>query len=104
MAYCYYLDLNINSVIPYYNQTGNWIDPIDTLQTLYSEWHTSLFPYEIGDINQDYLINILDIIELINLILNENSINDFYLSDINSDGLLNIQDLIGLVSIILNES
>ena len=93
----------VNMVIPYYNQTGNWIDPIDTLQTLYSEWHTSLFPYEIGDINQDYVINILDIIELVNAILSGNNSGiEFFLSDINGDGILNIQDLISLVNVILN--
>ena len=54
-------------------------------------------------INQDYFIDILDIIELVNLILNENSIGiEFYLSDINQDDMLNIQDLIALVNIILN--
>ena len=26
----YYIDLNVNSVIPYYSQTGLWLDPIDT--------------------------------------------------------------------------
>ena len=62
----YYIDLNVNSVVPYYNQTGIWLDPIDTLQTLYDQWYDSSFAYELGDINQDYIIDILDIIILVN--------------------------------------
>ena len=57
----------------------------------------------VKDVNQDYFIDILDIIELVNAILNENSIGiEFYLSDINGDDTLNIQDLIALVNLILN--
>ena len=89
------MDLNVNSVIPYYNQTGNWIDPVDTLQTLYDQWYDSSFSYDLGDINQDYSINILDIIELVNEILGgATSGIEFYLSDLNDDGILNIQERI----------
>ncbi len=99
----YFIDLNVNSVITYFNQTGIWIDPIDTLQTLYENWYQTDFNYDTGDVNQDYFIDILDIIELVNAILNENSTGiGFYLSDINGDGVLNIQDLIALVNLILN--
>ena len=99
----YYMDLNVNSVIPYYNQTGMWIDPVDTLQTLYDQWYDSSFNYDIGDINQDYSINILDIIELVNEILSgDTSGIEFYLSDLNDDGILNIQDLISLVNLIFS--
>ena len=99
----YYMDLNVNSVIPYFNQTGIWIDPVDTLQTLYDQWYDSSFTYDIGDINQDYSINILDIIELVNEILSgDTSGIEFYLSDLNDDGILNIQDLIALVNLILS--
>ena len=99
----YFMDLNVNSVITYFNQTGIWIDPIDTLQTLYENWYETDFNYDTGDVNQDYFIDILDIIELVNAILNESSIGiEFYLSDINGDGVLNIQDLIALVNLILN--
>ena len=52
-----------------------------------------------GDINNDFMVNIIDIVELINLILdteyNENG-------DLNNDGTLNILDVISLVNIILN--
>ena len=98
----YYIDLNVNSVIPYYNDTGIWIDPVDTLQTLYNNWYDTSFAFDIGDINQDDSIDILDIIELVIEILSGNSDGiEFYLSDINEDDILNIQDLIALVNLIL---
>ena len=96
------MDLNVNSVIPYYNENAVWIEPIDSLQTLYSEWYEESFNFELGDINLDFSINILDIIDLVNGILDNNiSGIAFYLSDINADSTLNIQDLIALVNLIL---
>jgi len=53
----------------------------------------------IGDINQDSLIDILDIILIVNIIfINEYNI----LADINSDSIINILDIIAIVNIILN--
>jgi hypothetical protein len=100
----YYMDLNIANVYPYYNQTGIWIDPIDTLQTLYNEWYNDYFEYNIGDVNQDFTIDILDIVNLVNSILSQNSSGiEFYLSDMNSDNNINIQDIILLINQILNQ-
>ena len=58
----------------------------------------------IGDINQDGLIDILDIIVVLNYILGNliPSDNQFILSDINSDEVLNILDVVLLVNFILN--
>ena len=98
----YYMDLNVNSVIPYYTDNGIWIDPIDTLQTVYDNWYETDFNYEIGDVNQDLAINILDIVAVVNGILDGNiSGIEYYLADINGDGTLNIMDIIQLVNIIL---
>tara|TARA_B110001454_G_scaffold43780_1_gene42824 strand:- start:102 stop:1109 length:1008 start_codon:yes stop_codon:yes gene_type:complete len=98
----YYMDLNVNSVIPYYTENGIWIDPIDTLQTLYDNWYGNDFNYEIGDVNQDSMINILDIVAVANGIL-DGSISGiaYYLADINGDDLINILDIIQIVNIIL---
>ena len=99
----YYMDLNVNSVTPYYSQTGVWIDPIDTLHTLYEDWYNENFPYENGDINQDFIINILDIVLLVNFILGEETTGiQYYLSDMNFDSTINIQDVILLINIILS--
>ena len=57
-----------------------------------------------GDINQDNIINVLDIISLINFILgSEIPTNDeMLLSDLNQDGVINILDVVMLVNLILN--
>ena len=99
----YYMDLNVDNVVPYYNQSGFWIDPVDTLQILYNEWYQNEFDFNIGDINQDYIINILDVVIMVNFIMTQvPSGIEFYLSDINSDDIVNIQDIILLINIILN--
>ena len=96
------MDLNINSVIPYYTDNGIWIDPIDTLQTVYDNWYETDFNYEIGDVNQDLAINILDVVAVANGILDGNiSGIEYYLADINGDGTLNVVDIVQLVNIIL---
>jgi len=58
----------------------------------------------IGDINQDYVINVLDIINLINFILGTEipDNNQITLSDLNSDEIVNILDVVMLVNLILN--
>ena len=58
-------------------------------------WDTST-----ADINFDGNINILDIIELANIILNDDSSE---LGDINNDGIINILDIITIVNIILTQ-
>ena len=100
----YYMDININSVIPHYNETSIWIEPIDTLQVLYNQWYADNFAYIIGDINQDSTIDILDVVNLVNYVLygNPNGLL-FYLSDLNSDNSINIQDIILMINIIILE-
>ena len=58
----------------------------------------------IGDINQDDIINILDIISLINFILGSEipSTDETMLSDLNQDEVINILDVVMLVNLILN--
>ena len=56
-------------------------------------------PYELGDVNQDSIIDILDIISIVNIIF-ENEYN--YLADINSDSIINVLDIIAIVNRILN--
>ena len=85
---------------------GNYIDYIDLfslgdteknyIKSLLEEYYQQS---NIGDINQDALINIQDVILLINLILS----GEFYsLADINSDNIVNVLDVIQLVNIILD--
>ena len=52
-----------------------------------------------GDVNDDGVVNILDIVQLANMILSD----DYQESaDLNGDGNLNILDVVQLVNIILN--
>jgi uncharacterized Ntn-hydrolase superfamily protein len=83
------LDLNINN-------TSNNQEPIDLLQELYDQWLYDQDPT--GDINQDGVLNISDLIILIDFILEE--IYDSN-GDMNDDEGLNIQDIILMLDIIL---
>jgi len=53
----------------------------------------------LGDINNDSILNILDIVSMINLILDEEYDE---CGDVNSDGTLNVQDVVIFVNIILS--
>jgi subtilisin family serine protease len=59
--------------------------------------------FDIGDMNQDLTISILDIILLVNIVLGNNPASDYDLitGDINQDSILNILDIINLVNLIL---
>ena len=83
------LDLNINN-------TSNNQEPIDLLQELYGQWLYNQDPT--GDINQDGVLNISDLIILIDFILEE--IYDSN-GDMNYDEGLNIQDIILMLDIII---
>ena len=55
----------------------------------------------LGDVNNDQLINILDVILIVNMIL-ELQPSNYLIADLNIDGRINIQDIIILLNIILN--
>ena len=54
----------------------------------------------IGDINVDGLVNIVDVVNLVNFILNQEIYDE--LKDINNDGQINVVDIVQLVDLILN--
>ncbi len=58
-------------------------------------------PFQMGDVNMDDTINVLDIIVLVNMILNLQEPN-YQLGDLNNDGALNVLDIILIVNIILD--
>jgi hypothetical protein len=57
-----------------------------------------------GDINQDDILNVIDIVMVVNFIINENTLStkQFAIADVNSDELINILDIVQLVDIILD--
>ena len=58
---------------------------------------------DLGDINNDTQINVLDVVLLVGFILGNQVPDDlqYFSSDINSDGSLNVLDVVSLVGIIL---
>ena len=57
----------------------------------------------LGDVNQDEIINILDIVQLINIILgNVPPGSEIDAGDLNDDNVINVLDIILIVNIILN--
>jgi len=61
-------------------------------------------PFFAGDVTQDGLINVLDIVLLINWILSNTSFTDLEVSiaDMTNDGLVNVLDIVALVNIIIS--
>ena len=56
-------------------------------------------PTNLGDINEDGILNVLDLVLMIDMILN----NEYSLiADVNEDGIVNILDIVQLVNVILN--
>ena len=77
------------------------------VKTFYQNWNTEYQSdtYLEGDVTQDGIVNILDIVQLVNYILNP---NDYPLSnqqisngDMNNDGGINILDVVQLVDYVL---
>ena len=58
----------------------------------------------LGDINQDNMIDVLDIVIIIQFILDFSIPTDFEfnLSDINGDDVLDVLDIVSLICLILN--
>jgi hypothetical protein len=55
-----------------------------------------------GDMNQDEILNILDIVLLVNVIMSdEPTIAELAAGDLNQDGILNVLDIVNLVNLIL---
>ena len=62
------------------------------------------FIYTPGDLNQDEIIDILDLVTIVNFILGDISFTDLqmYAGDINEDSIINIQDIIIIINLILS--
>jgi len=60
--------------------------------------------FTLGDINNDSMINVQDIVLLVNFVLQTDFPDDteFMAADVNSDGALNILDVVSIVDIILS--
>jgi len=63
-------------------------------------------PYELGDVNFDFLVNVVDIVQIVGQVLDTNTLSDESIeyADINSDGNIDVVDIVQLISLILSES
>ena len=62
------------------------------------------FIYTPGDLNQDNIIDILDLVTIVNFILGDLEFTNLQLfaADMNEDSIINIQDIILVINLILN--
>ena len=83
---------------------GNWFggpneNYIQIMNDAYLFLYNQLISNELGDINFDGIVNVIDVVATVNIILNE----DYNLIiDINQDSSIDILDLVLLIDIILN--
>ena len=57
-----------------------------------------------GDLNDDFALNVLDVVTLMEYILGFMEIEDLTYADLNEDGNVDILDVIALVILIINEN
>ena len=90
-------DLNLNIIS---NENGH----VKYNNDIILNYNIEEYLIDYGDLNQDLMISILDIILLINIVLGNSSASSYELmaGDINQDNILNILDIIGLVNLILD--
>jgi len=87
---------------------GNWAgEPSEYFDLIKEDSYLFLFsvlyPYQVGDINNDGLINIEDISDMLDIIINNDNSNvSLYYSDFNYDGLTNIFDLLMIIDTLDN--
>ena len=86
---------------PYFGSDNVLIS--DRVTGLYVVDVEGAFDDQVGDINQDFEVNIMDVVTLIDFILETSTPSDyeFIASDINEDGRIDVLDVIALVNIIL---
>ena len=58
----------------------------------------------LGDLNQDYVIDILDIVQLINIVIGNQdpTVTQYWSADLNSDGMFNVLDVVLLTNEVLD--
>ena len=97
--------LGIPHTYEYYSGThsSHINERLETSFQFHSDYFSSIEFGLLGDINNDGLLNILDIVLVIGFILNNSTPTDteFIASDINEDGIINVLDVVLLVNSVL---
>ena len=92
------------------NAEDRTIPLTDENSILYGEFditlNTVMISSQMGDINQDGIVNILDIVSTVSYILGNTHFDEtqFYLGDLNQDGIINVLDIVQMVIIIQESS
>ena len=73
-------------------------DPLPLVLSTSFDFPSGFRDIEIGDINNDSSVDILDVVLLVNIVLGVGQANG---ADINQDDLINILDVVQLINIIL---
>lgn len=86
----------------YYNQTnqGGYVQLRYQTGFQYDSECDSL----VGDVNNDFLINVVDVVQIVSYVLGNNDFTSCQIisSDFNQDNLVNVVDIVNLVSFILS--
>ena len=71
----------------------------------YSQHYVAPPVYDLGDVNEDGIVNILDVVIMLNIITSGAGaeVDEGDLADINGDGIVNILDAVMLINLILTE-
>ena len=97
-------------LIPYSLRTYTYDNNYNLLEELYQFWNDSYWwnssrkisAYEnitLGDLNDDGIANVIDIVLLVNSILGDNNYSDAF--DLNNDNYIDVLDVVLLVNIII---
>ncbi len=79
---------------------------IDQDWTIWDNWKLEYRgQYKLGDVDHDGAVSVQDVSKLVQFILGDQSIQDFYegVADLNNDGEITVQDITELVNLILTE-
>ena len=92
------INLESGQLTLYYNNGSGPAPQAYSMFLTLGDWE----PLLLGDVNNDGLINVVDVITIVNFILNnaEPTSTEFYISDMNEDGLINVVDIISFVNVI----
>jgi len=56
----------------------------------------------VGDLNEDGIINVIDIVNLVNYVLGIGNLTNLCAADLNADDVINVLDVVNLVNLILD--
>ncbi|UCE18507.1 MAG: hypothetical protein JSV84_16920 [Gemmatimonadota bacterium] len=96
-----YFAVGFESIVDFYDVAGGDALRVDMLRRILN-WFR--FEPQVGDVNEDGAVNILDIVKTVNIILTlESNPTEYHMwaSDCNGDGGVDVLDVVGIVNVIL---